>query len=125
MKEAGYEWDAEKKELKKMEQEQMGLPNGKDYGIDGLYHAVRILEKTLGEVEGYQSDDGILEHRCAIEAVKRLYYQKPIWSEEDERVFTLCALSVKTRYNDGLLTHHEYELASLWLETIKERMKGK
>ena len=82
MKEAGYEWDAEKKELKKMKQKTTKLPKGEDYGIDSLYHAARILEKTLGEVEGYQSDDGILEHKCAIEAVKRLYEHKSIDMEK-------------------------------------------
>lgn len=46
--------------------------NGDDYGIDSLWHAIRILEKTLGEVEGYQTDDGILEHKCAITAVRKL-----------------------------------------------------
>jgi len=79
MNEAGYEWDSEKKELKRIEDEEY---NGEDYGIDSLYHAQRILEKTLGKVDGYQSDDGILEHKCAITAVKKLYEQKP-WSEED------------------------------------------
>jgi hypothetical protein len=47
--------------------------NGEDYGIDGLYHAINILEKTVGRVEGYQSDDGILSHKVAINAVKELY----------------------------------------------------
>ena len=61
---------------KRVEQEQTELPNGEDYGIDSLYHAARILEKILGEVDGYQSDDGILEHKCAIEAVNRIYKQK-------------------------------------------------
>jgi hypothetical protein len=51
------------------------LPKGEDYGIDGLYAAVDILKKTLGKVDGYQSDDGILEHKCAITAVKKLYEQ--------------------------------------------------
>ncbi len=74
MTDAGYEWNAEKNELKKIEDEEY---NGKDYGIDSLFHAQRILEKTLGSVEGYQSDDGILEHKCAISAVKKLYEQKP------------------------------------------------
>ena len=59
--------------------------NGEDYGIDSLWHAQNILERTLGKVDGYQSDDGILEHKCAITAVKKLYGQKPtVWSEEDE-----------------------------------------
>ena len=31
MKEAGFEWDAEKKELKKIEQEETELPKGEDY----------------------------------------------------------------------------------------------
>ena len=47
--------------------------NGEDYGIDGLYHAIKILERTVGRVTGYQSDDGILEHKAAINAVKELY----------------------------------------------------
>lgn len=52
--------------------------NGEDYGIDSLFHAQRILEKTLGKVDGYQTDDGILAHQCAISAVKKLYEQKPV-----------------------------------------------
>lgn len=83
MKEAGYEWDVEKKELKKIEDEEY---NGEDYGIDSLYHAQRILEKTLGKVEGYQTDDGIISHQCAITAIKKLYEQKPTeWSQEAEK----------------------------------------
>lgn len=73
MKEAGYEWDADKKELEKIEDEEY---DGEDYGIDGLWHAKNILEKTLGKVSGYQTDDGILDHKCAIAAVKKLYKQE-------------------------------------------------
>jgi hypothetical protein len=68
------------------EQKPVELPKGEDYGIDGLYAAIDILKKTLGKVDGYQTDDGILEHKCAITAVKKLYNQKPAeWSEEDEK----------------------------------------
>lgn len=76
MKEAGYEWNPEKKELKKVEDKLAEEYNGEDYGIDGLYHAQRILEKTLGSVDGYQTDDGILSHKCAITAVSKLSEQK-------------------------------------------------
>ena len=76
VKEADYKW-----QLQKIENESAEEFNGEDYGIDSLWHAQRILENTLGKVEGYQSDDGILEHKCAISAVKKLYKQKP-WSEE-------------------------------------------
>lgn len=60
----------------KKEQKPAELPKSEDYGIDGLYAAVDILQKTLGEVDGYQTDDGILEHKCAISAVKELYEQQ-------------------------------------------------
>ncbi len=71
---------------KQKEQKPAELPKSEDYGIDGLYAAIDILQKTLGEVEGYQSDDGILEHKCAISAVKELYEQQPAgWSEEEEK----------------------------------------
>ena len=117
MKEAGYTWDAEKKKLEKTDKE----INGEDYGIDSLYHAQRILEKTLGKVDGYQSDDGILEHKCAISAVKKLYEQK-FWSEEDEKHYQGCSnlmrLSLDTKpypyYNDYL-----------WFKSIKSRYTWK
>lgn len=49
------------------------LLNEEDYGIDGLWHAINILEKTIGTVEGYQSDDGVLEHQIAIDTIKKIY----------------------------------------------------
>ena len=49
------------------------LLNEDDYGIDGLYHAIQILERTLGEVEGYQTDDGMLEQEVAIDTIKKIY----------------------------------------------------
>ncbi len=82
---AGWEFDFEKKELKKVEDEEY---NGEDYGIDSLYHAQRILEKTLGEVDGYQTDDGILDHKAAITAVKKLYGQKPTDNDMKEALHT-------------------------------------
>ena len=106
MKEAGYEWDVEKKELKKIEQKPVEEVNGEDYGIDGLYAAMDILNKTLGQVEGYQSDDGILEHKAAITTVKKLYKQNHVeWSEKDENtrnkiIGSLDALKFYVERND-------------------------
>ena len=80
------------------EQKPIEEVDGDDYGIDGLWHAVRILENTLSKVEGYQSDDGILEHKAAITAVKKLQEQKPVeWSKEDERIL------------DDIISHLESE----------------
>ena len=65
-----------------VQQKPAELPKSEDYGIDGLYAALDILQKTLGKVEGYQTDDGIIEHKCAISAVKELYEQKPMYNLE-------------------------------------------
>ena len=102
--------------------------DGEDYGIDGLWHAQNILEKTLGEVDGYQSDDGILEHKCAISAVNKLYEQKPIaWSEEDET--TKNNISHIIRQYDKISKSENqpcYYVGNclLWMQNIKERVQS-
>jgi hypothetical protein len=122
MTEAGYVWDAEKKELRKTEDEEY---NGEDYGIDSLFHAQRILEKTLGKVDGYQTDDGILSHMCAISAVKKLYGQKSVeWTEEDESkvediVYFLNA--AKTHY----ASTEAIDDCVAWLESLKPQKQWK
>ena len=108
MKEAGYEWDAEKKELKKIEQS--------CYHNDGLYYAIDILEKTLGKVEGYQSDDGIIEHQTAIETVNALYHKKPAWGEEDEEMFD--AIECLTKQGRHLEGEHIN-----WLKSLKDKIQ--
>ena len=81
MADAGYAFDFDNKELKEIENEEY---DGEDYGIDSLWHAKNILEKTLGKVDGYQTDDGILDHKCAITAVDKLYKNSIAWSEKDK-----------------------------------------
>lgn len=76
---SGYTFNFYSKELNELEEY-----DGDDYGIDSLWHARHILKKTLGKVDGYQSDDGILEHKCAISAVDKLYKHSIAWSEEDK-----------------------------------------
>ena len=121
MAEAGYEWDDEKKELKKIDDEEV---NGEDYGIDSLYHAQRILEKTLGSVDGYQTDDGILDHKAAITAVKKLYEQKSIkWSEEDECNLKCWIAKANYDLQRGNIGRN-HELID-WLKSLKDRVKPK
>ena len=126
MKEAGCEWDAEKKELTEIDQKPADLPKGENYGIDGLYNAICILEKTLGKVDGYQTDDGILEHKCAISAVKKLAKNKPAWSEEDvynaERL--LCLLkNEQDNYPQSSCDFQEIEGIKDWVESLKDRVQ--
>ena len=101
------------------------LPKGEDYGIDGLYAAIDILQKVLGEVDGYQSDDGILEHKCAITAVKKLYEKKPTkWSEEDEGFYIEA---VKLLTNQSLYEtciNLRTEVVD-WLKSLKDRYTWK
>lgn len=117
IEEAGYEWDTDKKELKKIDDEEV---NGEDYGIDGLWHAQRILEKTLGNVNGYQTDDGILDHKAAITAVKKLYEQKPTWSEEDEKRLNSCLIILQPK----TLVGNTETMNTKWLKSLKERIGG-
>ena len=95
--------------------------NGEDYGIDGLWHAQRILEKTLGEVEGYQSDDGILDHKAAITAVKKLYKQKLAWSVEDmSKVQRICKYLDEAKKYYADIT--EVRDCMIWLKSIIDRV---
>lgn len=89
MKEEGYEWDTDKKELKKIEQSNEESNEG-NCEIDGLYCAKTILEKTLGKVEGYQTDDGILEHKSAINAVTKLCEQKSVEIKDAVEWLSYC-----------------------------------
>ena len=110
--------------------------NGEDYGIDGLYHAQRILERTLGKVDGYQSDDGILEHKCAITAVKKLYEKKPTeWSEEDEGFLNLLLAIFTNEHPNGVFSTDNITVFKgncvtsnriiTWLKSLKERYTWK
>jgi len=61
---------------KQGEQKPVEYAKGEDYDIDDLWAALDILRRTYGKVQGYQSDNGIFEHQCAITALKKLYEKK-------------------------------------------------
>ena len=85
-----------------------------------MYAAIDILQKTLGKVDGYQSDDGIFEHKCAISAVKELSKQKPAaWSEEDEKQARQIERIV---HDDGCTQKLRKQIAD-WLKSLKERVQ--
>lgn len=106
------------------EQKPAELPKGEDYGIDGLYHAIRILEETLGSVDGYQSDDGILEHKCAISAVKQLAKQNNAWNEEDEKMLNklLAVVTLYYGYTGNVL---DKQSCTSFLKSLKDRYTWK
>ena len=106
------------------------LPKGEDYGIDGLYAAIDILQKTLGEVDGYQSDDGILAHKCAISAVKELSKQE--LSEEDEliinKILCICSDFERSFEMSPLSTKvikEDVDKIDTWLKSLKDKYTWK
>ena len=129
---AGYTFDFEKKELKKINEEIEEI-NAKDYGIDGLYHAQRILEKTLGKVNGYQTDDGILDHKAAITTIRKLYEQKLDWDEDDARNLNSILSCIKhcqdedveAQYNGNRnVDPKHYDSLKCWLKFLKNRIQS-
>lgn len=100
-----------------MDKEQKQLAKGEDYGIDGVYAAIDILKKTFGKVDGYETDDGKLEHECAISAVEQLSKQKKTaeWSEEDEGMLK----SILNEYKSMQIEKRK------WLYSLKDRVQPK
>ena len=105
------------------------------------YRGLIPMGLALEDPEIKESDDGrirkdlinyfgehkLLEHKCAIEAVKRLYYQKLIWSEEDEMksqfVLAMCD-DIKRDSATYSTKYREIEEVKIWLKSLRDRMKG-
>jgi hypothetical protein len=111
MKEAGYEWDADKKELKKIEQ--------------------KPVKKTSCDrcknVQSSHSCQDIAElGRCYLEHEKQ-GEQKPTWSKEDEKKRTLLMKILEVNHPHGLFkvnlseTMRTEELVS-WLKSLNYKI---
>ena len=116
-------WEIVKEHI---EQNPTELLNGEDYGIDGLFHAIRILEKTLGKVDGYQTDDGVLSHEIAIDTLKAIY-KKQNWRDDELLMIITWFSRIKqmatdmTTYNNHVMTTKEclHEISVLAKESIE------
>ena len=109
MKEAGYEWDAEKKELKKIEQEP--YPETLDKAIDLYYYTYGngkggfdhlSLEKFKGIVKMFVDDYGMQNHA---------------WSEEDDAIRN----DLINYFRGSALETPEKEVID-FLKSLKERV---
>lgn len=120
MKEAGYEWDAKKKELKKIEQKptEWSLPYGKNETAEKLIALAECLEMDgdclFNELSG--NDYGKFLRVLAIELTE----VKPAeWSEEDDVMVNdiLRCLPAKSRpeYNQRRVD---------WIKSIKSRVQS-
>ena len=117
MNEAGYEWDAEKKELKKIEQKSAWSEE------DDV-----MIYKLLAVVELYYDRDGddLDKQSCIsfLKSIKNKVLPKQEWSEEDENrlsdaVFFVREYQIPTR--DKRLLNAAKE-AEEWLKSLKERI---
>lgn len=103
--------------------------NGEDYGIDGLYHAINILEKTVGKVAGYQSDDGILSHKAAINAVKELYKKQGMIEPKTldvDKVIEWLRIELDKEEKRHYIHVHGFdkERREIFFEDFRKAMKG-
>ena len=82
-------------QMEKFEEEQKPVEIDEDVEL-GLDRALQIVEKAKGNLQGYQTDDGIYECDHAIGTLKHILKrgikQKPAeWSEEEKKFIKHCA----------------------------------
>ena len=100
MKEAGFEWDAEKKELKKVEQKPT-----EEYNITGI--GSKHAQGKLGEM---------IKN---LKPISKVLEQKPTaWSEEDSVMLWLCVDAASGYYNP-----YNKEKMKGWLYSLKDRVQ--
>ena len=124
MKEAGYEWDNEKKELKGVEQESAW--NEKIKGLNELETYILSLVPN-GPLDAIKVDAKNIRHIINKE-------QNSTWSEEDDarycgvietEQYVLDVVSGRREFSVGNEQIRKECIKELdWLKSLKERMKG-
>lgn len=123
MKEAGYEWDGEKKELRKIEQKPTDkvVPKFKVGDVIRLKggaaeYTIRSVTSTTYYTDGWSYDiEGCEEDYELVE-------QKSTWSEEDESILQNILVCLKNGWRKLPTDILKYEN---WLKSIKERYSWK
>lgn len=110
MKEAGYEWDDEKKELKKVEQK----PNFCHHEVD-LSDSSEEYRKAY-----YDGWNNCNQQHVQLEAE----WKTAEWSKEDERIYNYALWYIRNSCGNGGKNSCEFEIYH-WLKSLKQRMKGK
>ena len=123
MKEAGYEWDAEKKELKKIEH--------KPADESKIKPKFKTGDRVIGIVSGmpyfitevcndhYNTESGCIIMFCSQDNFA-LYEPKPTWGEEDEKILKEVISNYESAYLPPVL---ERERVLKELKSLKERVK--
>ena len=120
MKDAGYEWDAEKKELRKIEQRPTVIFPKFRVGDEIKTANEEPLIITKIDEKGYWSEDLFIcdfDEECIWDLVE----QKPAWSEDDENMLNHIIIdieSLKEQVYCKYLCNEEIN----WLKSIKDRI---
>ena len=122
MKEAGYEWDAENKELKKIEQKDF-VPK-EDIDVEKKSKLTPFDKKIRDFLFSFyrEASDGISLNEM-IDGANKLNTmlgnaeQKSAWSEEDKEMFKLCVDAVEYYYTTEENRIHK------WLQSLKNRVQ--
>lgn len=120
MADAGYTFDFEKKELKKVE------PNSAEDGDLPEFESYLCLMfqkfRTKGMCTNGEIIDYVKEHSQKLKDI----LVKPAWSEEDEdmlkSIIATCELAEQDR--DSSPANHLLEMQTNWLKSLKERVQS-
>lgn len=126
MKEAGYEWDAEKKELKKIGQKPVEWTQDNVEELTEFENVMmHIGGSFFGEHQGLDPNDTA----CVKEQAQYLLElaQKPAWSEEDENGLGDALWAIKQART---IAKDENDMGNLWcaecwLKSLKDRVLPK
>ena len=104
----GYEWDAEKKELKKIEQK-----SEKPKWSDDDEQYLLVCKNALSKYQVSNKWDADIISKWLDDKLKQ-GEQKPTWSEEDEKMVKDIIAAIDTLYPHGMVN---------WLKSLKYRVQ--
>lgn len=116
MSDAGYEFDFDKKESKKIEK-----PKEKSV-ITSLKDFQEAFELKARQYDIELPNRGYDIHAMCKELYSLLIEQNPTWSEEDEKMIWAIPLIIKSYPNQEMFYGYSKEKLISWIESFKERV---
>lgn len=116
MKEAGYEWDADKKKLKKIEQKSAEWSEKDETYSD---HVITAIKSYYTDYKG-KENPWREELLMWLKSLKDKVQQRQEWSEEDVKVIKEIIFLLKHyNSNETLTTVHSIEDMIIWLKSLR------
>ena len=112
MHESGYEWGAEKKELRKIKQ------NPTEWSEEDEEHLNSIISDIKTDMGAYPRSQEVIDiyndDISFLKSLKNRVQPKQEWSEEDEKMVNDIIAAIDTLYYHGMVN---------WLKSIKDRVQ--